>query len=157
MVSLAITAIGTGTISVLLLVERYKSGSSQIQKDVAEAFETRATQLQQQLRESEARAAERENRMKLDYDAKLSQHTKEIGRLSGVIEEKDKQNTWMEKILQDKNPEVLTILTELKDLMKKIIEGNAQYQKTNTEKLDEQTDILKAGQNRDNKVDKANA
>lgn len=145
----ALTSIGAIAVGILLFIKQYRSGSTEIQKEVSDGYEKRTKQLEEDM----ARQHAEYEKMKADYDIKLSNHANEISRLSGVIEEKDRQNKLLTELVQGRNPETLVILNELKELMKKVIDSITLYHQGNNEKLDYQTKILEATQARDIKID----
>lgn len=82
--------------------------------EVINTFQTQVAQLKEQRLED-----------KKNYDETLAKFTiqvntlsSEVGRLTGIISEKDKQIERYEKIFQNRDPELLKVLQEIKEFMK---------------------------------------
>lgn len=90
------------------------SGAMQVSKDIINTYKTRVDQLE----ENEKISRER-----------VHEHTKEIAKLQGVLEEKDKYINQMREILQNRNPELTEVLKEIRKFMESINGHMAEHTK----------------------------
>lgn len=139
----AFIAVGVGSLTstFLLLLKDFRSGSSSVDQKIITSLKERNSQLEAEIPRIQDR---------------LTQNERETAKIQGQLEEKDKYIKTLTDLVQNRNPEMLQILTELKDTTKLMLEFLHQTDVKNTEKLDYQTGILEANQARDTKVDKAN-
>lgn len=107
-----INTIGVVVVGIILIYQKYISGSSSLRKEIAEEYKERNTQL-------------KEDVDKLTKD--VTQYRLENAKLVGAMEEMVKQNKMLTDLLQGKNPEMIQLLADVKqtnmailDFMKEI-------------------------------------
>lgn len=149
-ISQNIEMIGIVVVGVILFFQRYLSGSESLRKKISDEYKERNAQLEAKIKASQD-------------DIKVVQEEAhktnlEVARLNGVVTEKDKHIETLTKIIQDKNPETLKLLEEIKDgnaIVHKFMEQVFDYMKKANEELGYQTEILESSQKRDKDIDKA--
>lgn len=132
-------------IAVVLGWDRFRSGTSNLRKEIAEDYKERNSQL--------------EEKIQANMD-EIQKTNIEVARLTGIIQEKDKHIESLTKILQGRNPEMMDILKELKDgnfEIQKFIMTSYDLLKKSSEELGYQTEILENSKLRDEKIDKASS
>jgi len=112
-----------------LAYEKYQSGSSDLATKIKQEYKERNDQLEQRIK---------------DLEDEHHEHSVQIGKLEAVLEEKEKQIVKYETIFANRNPELNTILEEIRTFMRDIHNQN-KYQ----------TDILEKRQERDKTIDEA--
>jgi hypothetical protein len=120
----AISSFGTVALIIFVLVKEYRSNASSIEQKVSDGYKQRTEQLEQEV-----------VRMRADFNAKFTEQTREIAKLSGVLEEKEKHINTLTKLIQGRNPEIMEIL-------KKIEKSLATNQTETTDILNSQTEML---------------
>lgn len=130
-------------IALVLGWDRWRSGSSNLRKEINAEYKERNSQLEDKLKEC------------LDQ---IHATNLVVAELRGTINEKDKHIDSLTKILQGRNPEMM-------ELLKEIREGNAAIQEfikttytllqKSSEELGYQTELLEKSGERNQKIDKA--
>lgn len=92
----------------------YFKGTSSVSKEVINTYEIQVKQLKE-LRMEDTQKAKEQFEL---FTTQVNNLTLQIGKQSGVIEEKEKQILKLEQILQNRNPELITVLEEIKRFMK---------------------------------------
>lgn len=127
-------------IIIVLGVDRLRSGSSTVRKEIAADYKERNEQLDLKVKTLESNDHQRQIEiasMKASFEA--------------TLKEKDKHIELLTKTLQDRNPDTMNILKEIKNLNSKIIEFMRQDRNT----LEYQTRLLEFGAKRDKNIDEA--
>lgn len=117
--------IGSYIVAFLLLVDKFFNGAGKIRKEVIETYKERNEQLEGQLK---------------GLQEQITQHSKEIAKLSGILEEKDKVILSLNQTIQNRNPELEKTLRSINDFLERIYKQGAILD----HKTDEQTEMLKA-------------
>ena len=133
----------------------YRSNNTATSKKIREDDEKRISQLEEILarerKESEERSAQKDKLLK-DFQEEtakvISEYKLEITRLHTLNDVKDEHNKALTELLQDKNPDVLNVLKETLEFLKKTDEQNKKI-------LSYQTEILEDWRARSNAVDAA--
>lgn len=133
-ISPGFTSVGLICALIYIVIKEFRSGSNDVEKKTLDAYKERNSQLEKEI-------------PRLHADVK--KNGEDIARLRGALDEKDKHIKSLTDILQDKNPEVLALLKEIRDFMHTF---NDQTKKI----LDYQTEMIEGQIMRDTKVDKAN-
>jgi peptidoglycan hydrolase CwlO-like protein len=102
---------------------QWRSGSKQISSEVVGNYERLDKQQKEQIASKDAQIAQYQkdvteiksamNRMKEDF-------ANQIGKLQGQLDSKDKQIDGLQKTILNRNPELESILKEIRDFMKKL-------------------------------------
>lgn len=135
-----INSLGIIAGAIYLAYIRITSGGTDLRKQIAADYKERNDQL--------------ENKIK-DLTLALNQTNIQIAELKGTLTEKDKHIKSLTEILQGRNPEVLNMLNELKDLNKSLIEFMKKAHESDTKVLSYQTTILEQVQRRSQEIDEA--
>lgn len=161
----AISSIGIFLGALYVIVKEVRSGSSAIEKKTIEGYKERNNQLEgpdgilprleQQIKDITKDFDEKFAKQKEYFQEKMSKQGEEIARLTGIVEEKDKHIKSLTEILQGKNPDMVNVLNEIKELNKKIINHLEVSYKETKEELTYQTDLLEKGKDRNEKIDEA--
>lgn len=85
------------------IIERIRNGTSGTQKEIRDTYKERADQLERVVSE-----------LKLQVTGLNS----EISSFKAVLAEKEKQNGLLVEIFQNRNPELIKVLNEIKDFLK---------------------------------------
>ena len=93
--------------------DRYKNGSRSQAKDIISEYETR----QRQLKEEIAQGTKLFDEFKVEVKGIIENYKTEIKVLQTSNEEKDTHNKILSDMILDKNPEVISLLKELRDLL----------------------------------------
>lgn len=147
--------LGVGAVSIGTLVwtiyERVRSGAGTLRREIDEdnairrkQLEDHKKELEQKVADGERHCAEQVAEAERKSLIEINILSKELAAFKATIEEKDKHIASLTLILQGKNPEILEVLTEIKDFMKKL-----------NEKQDVQTGLLEKGQKRSDRIDEA--
>lgn len=112
-------------VAIILGWDRFKSGSSNLRKEIASDYKERNIQLNDRIKEVETHF----------HDV-----TKEVAELRGQLKEKDKHIESLTSLIQGRNPEMLAILTEIKGFMGEI-QG---WMKSSNKELVLQTSMLES-------------
>jgi len=114
---------------------QFRTGGKGVAKEVIDTYKTQVDQLRQELIEA-----------KTDYFKQLDGLKTEITNLNlklanieGQLIEKDKKIAELITIFQGRDPELVQILRDIKDFMKKL-EGQSKTNQTRNEKIDVATD-----------------
>lgn len=135
--------IGVAVVVIWKAIETIKSNSSDLTKKIITDYKTRNEQLEEILKDEREKSEEFTGKMnKVVEDYKV-----EIAKLQAANDEKDKHNMELKAILQDKNPEVVIVLKEIRDFL-------ATTDKQNKEVLGYQTTILEEWRGWSKNIDK---
>lgn len=88
-----------------MLLTRWKSGANGVATDIITTYKARVEQL--------------ESNEKMGIQ-RMHEHTQEIGKLQGILSEKDKEVERLRAILENRNPELVTTLKAIQGFMGKI-------------------------------------
>ena len=137
----SITSIGSVCAIAYLIYREYKSGSRNLTKEISDGYKERNGQLEATL---------------TSLQDQITTQGKEIARLSGVIQEKDKHIESLTRLIENRNPELLELLSQIKTsntevttFMKLAIEN---FQLVRNE-LAEQTKMLEETKDRNEQID----
>lgn len=86
-----------------LVVYNFTKGRSSVSAEVINTYEVQVKQLKEQIAE-----------MRED----IKSLTLKVGEQTGIIQEKDRQITQLQEILQNRNPELIEVLQEIRTFMK---------------------------------------
>ena len=131
--------VNTGAVVVLGILFILKTNKSQ----VSEIDSNTIASLKRQI---EAYTSEVEG-----YKKQVQEFTLRIGHQEGVITTQKETIEKYEKILQNRNPELTTVLTEIRDFIKVLYESDKKVMR----ELNFQTGFLKKAEERNTKLDKA--
>lgn len=109
-----------------LVYQNFRSGSSTIKQQVTDAYKERNQQLETDI---------------AGMKASIESQGKEIARLQGTVEEKDKHIHTLTELVQGRNPEMISVLKEIRDFMKDLHDGMSSSAKV----LDYQSKLLEEG------------
>lgn len=126
-----------------ILVQQYRDGSKGLRKQITEDYKERNSQLEEKVE---------------GLNKTLTSTNLTVARLEVSIAEKDKHIDSLTEILQGKNPEIIEILRDNKEINKKVVsllEGLHKMSGAQGTVLDYQTSILEKGQKRSKKIDLA--
>lgn len=161
----AISSIGIFLGVIYVIVKEWRSGSSAIEKKTIEGYKERNNQLegpggilprlQEEIKEITEKFDKKFTEQKEYFQGQIIEQGKEIAKLIGIVEEKDKHIKSLTEILQGKNPDMVNVLNEIKELNKKIINHLEVSYKETKEELTYQTDLLEKGKDRNEKIDEA--
>lgn len=124
----------------VLAWDKFRSGSSNLRKEIAADYKERNDQLENKIRE---------------FQADLHNTNLLVAELKGTVAEKDKHIASLTQILQGRNPEMMGLLSEIKELNRQIIGFMQQTNQITKETLDYQTELLETGATRNKKIDEA--
>ena len=161
----ALSSMGSLCLIIYLFFKERKSGISDIEKKTIEGYKERNNQLEgpggilprleQKIADITADFDKKFSEQKEYFQTKLSEQDRIIAKLTGTVEEKDKHIKSLTDILQGKNPELVNLLNEIKVLNVQIVSFLQTSHKETKDELLHQTDILKGGQIKNKKIDKA--
>ena len=143
MVTQIITSYGPIAIAIYLIVEKLRSGTSGLRKQILNDYETRNAQLDGKVKE---------------MDQRIIDQGREISHLSGVIQEKDKNIDSLTKILQNRNPELVELMTEIKSSnleVKNYMKLSIDHFEKTGKALENQTKMLDGIKKRNDMIDTA--
>lgn len=126
-----------------LLYERKKLGGYEIRKEIYNDYKERNEQLEGKIKEN------------LD---EIHKTNVEVAKLKATVEEKDKHIESLTSILQGRNPEMIEILTEIKEgnvAIQGFIKTTYELLNKASEELGYQTKILETSEERNKKIDRA--
>ena len=125
-----ISSIGVLAVVIILVYKEFKSGSSELRKQINEDYKERNNQLEERIAVLESEHHE---------------HSIQIGKLEAVLSEKDKQLAEYKALFASQNPNnINAVLSEIAEFMRSL-HKQTQYQ----------TKILEKGVDRNQKIDKA--
>lgn len=126
---------GWGLVIVIVwqLISQIRSGNGALMKKMLTSYKERGEQLE---------------KINGDLVQVVAQYKEEVAKLVASNEEKDKHNATLRELLQDKNPEVTKVLTEIRDYLK---ESGEKTDKV----LSYQTEILEDVKRRNESMDLA--
>ncbi len=137
--------LGLIILAVAIWFTQWRSGAKQIGSEVVENYERLDKQQKEQIAAKDQQIIQYQKditeikaamgRMKEDF-------ANQIGKLQGQLDSKDKQIADLTATVLNRNPELESILREIRDFMKEIREANLH-----------QTLILESQQDRDKKLD----
>lgn len=139
-----LTNFGLAFVLIWQIVTQIKSGNSALTTKMLNDYKARNEQLEDINAKERSETEKFKNEMKGIIDG----YKAEIVRLTASNEEKEAHNKSLKEILQDKNPEVVSVLKEIKDFLKKSDEKN-------TKILSYQTEMLEEWRSRSRKIDEA--
>lgn len=123
-------------VAALLAYQRWKTGSKGIKDEIIKDYETRIHQLEEQIKA---------------IGETITKQTEEINGFKIALQEKDKHIDLLTKLLEGRNPELITLLTEIKELakdlqkfMRIIYQEIGKSKKELQDELNYQTGILEA-------------
>lgn len=125
-------------------IQQIRSGNSSLVQKMLADYKERNNQLEGIIK-NEREASEE---FKAEMTKVVSDYKVEITRLQASNDAKDAHNKDLRELLQDKNPEVIAVLKEIRDFMKTTNEQNSTV-------LAYQTEILEEWKERSDKVDEA--
>lgn len=128
--------------------DKFFSQGAQLKKELIDNYKNRIDQLEGQKTESENKAVLSE--------AKAHTESLKVAARDATIIEKDKQLEGQKVSLAFRNPDVLEVIKETRDLYKKLLEFMAtifDYIKKTNEELKYQTELLEESKKRDKQVD----
>lgn len=134
-----INTIGFVVLAAAIWFAQWRSGSKEISSEVRENYKTLDEQKSLQLEELKKAIEE----IKASMRATEKGFIERIAKLEGQLKEKNNQIDSLNRILANRNPELETVLGEIRDFMKELRETNVH-----------QTNILERGQIRDKVIDK---
>lgn len=121
------TSLGLLASLTYIIVKEFRSGSNDVEKKTFASYKERNEQLEQEIPR---------------LHSEMKSLGEKLANLTGVVGEKDKHIKSLTEILQGRNPEVITILTDIKDLNNKIIEFMHQVDSSTKTILEYQTKML---------------
>lgn len=122
---------GSYLVVILLLIDKYFNGAGKIKNQVIETYKERNTQLEASLK---------------NLQDQINQQGKDIAKLTGILEEKDKIILSLNQTIQNRNPALEETLAAIKNFLETIYkQGTVLALKT-----EEQTVMIKAQGQRDN-------
>lgn len=139
-----------GALSPILLVvyiifREWRSGTSTLRKDINSDYVERNRQLEEKLK---------------DVEDRLNEVSLQMGKLEATLIEKDKHIANITKIIENRNPDLLKVLDEIKTFMKNLNELMIKTNNTSSENSGElhyQTSLLNRQAKRDENIDDASA
>jgi len=139
----------SASLTVLVLVflawKEMRSGTSNLRSDINNDYKERNTQLEEKLRAVEE---------------KLQIMSLQIAKLETTINEKDKHIDNLTKLIENRNPELVILLTEIKGFLANL-QGLAVETKltseNNQKELEYQTQILNRQNSRNKNIDSASS
>lgn len=156
MLSDYISTFGVIAVAIYLVYKEYRSGdaaqksqSNLLASQVVTNYKTLDEQQKQQLAEKDAAILKYQQDMaeiKSAMATMKESFAKDIGKLQGELKAKDEQITLLQQTILDKNPEMVTLLKDIRNFMQKIDNANTH-----------QTQILETGAKRNQKIDDATA
>jgi uncharacterized coiled-coil protein SlyX len=135
-----INVFGFIALGVAVWYTQFKTGSNQISGEVITNYKALDEQKNNQLNSLQKDIEE----IKATMRAMEKGFIERIAKLEGQLKEKNNQIDSLNLILANRNPELETVLAEIRDFMKELRDTNVY-----------QTNILERGQIRDVKIDKA--
>jgi uncharacterized coiled-coil protein SlyX len=135
-----INVFGFIALGVAVWYTQFKTGSNQISGEVITNYKALDEQKNNQLNSLQKDIEE----IKATMRAMEKGFIERIAKLEGQLKEKNNQIDSLNLILANRNPELETVLSEIRDFMKELRDTNVY-----------QTNILERGQIRDVKIDKA--
>ena len=152
-----INTIGLGLVAIYNIYDRFFSENSRIKKEIIESYKTRIDQLIFEKNE-EIRLKQEQIDLKHKCEEKVHSQSLLVAARDATIIEKDKQLEEQKEALAFRNPDVMVVLSETRELYKKLIEfmqAIYDYMKTTNSELKHQTDLLEKGHARGEKIDEA--
>lgn len=138
-------------VTVFLIYDRSRSGSYNLRKEIVDDYKERNLQLQSQAKEQELQFQSQIKQVKEE----LHKTALQVSELKGLMIGKDKQIEALTLILQDRNPETIKILKEIKELNQRVVDLLGRTSFETAKELKHQTKILEKGQKRDENIDKS--
>lgn len=127
-------------------ITSYFNGNSSVSTSVITTYKTRVDQLEEQIVDS----GKKSDDQFAAFTKQVSDLNFKIGQQNGIIQAKDEQIDRLEKILQNRNPELLTVLSSINGSLDGIKEFMAKQHDTMTVVAS----LAKAAEARDLAVDK---
>lgn len=150
-----ISSIGTVLLGLWFLYEKYVSGSTSLSTKIIGDYKTRCEQLEEKIKNDNQTFEEDKNKQRSVFDTFkkemeliVSNYKVEITKLQSSNAEKDKHNQTLKDLLLDKNPEVVTVLKDIRAFLESSDKSSKQV-------LDYQTLILEEIKERGKKIDAA--
>lgn len=91
--------------AVAIALNQYFNGRSSLSKEVISTYEVQVKQFKEQI---------------ITFREEMSTLTLKVGEQNGIIKEKDKYIIELKALLQDRNPELIDLIKDLKGFMEKI-------------------------------------
>ena len=138
-----ITTYGAIILAIFLIIERYRLGTSGLTREIVNDYKIRNEQLDKRIKE---------------MDEKINLQGKDIAHLTGVISEKDKHIESLTKILQNRNPELVDLMNEIKTSnveVKNYMKASIEHFGTVTKMLKDQSGTLEELKKRNDTIDSA--
>lgn len=132
-------------VAIVLGFKQFSSGASSLRKEIASDYKERNQQLDEQIK---------------GLEGKHQDTLVKLARLEATLEEKDKHIESLTLLNQGKNPEIIEMLKKISESNSLIVEFMKTMHKVLMESKSElhyQSDILKKGDERNNKIDVATA
>lgn len=96
--------------------DKARANGEQVSSEVISAYTVQVQQLKDQRIEDKASY----EKSIANYTTQVTHLSGEVGRLNGIISEKDKQLEKYETIFQNRNPDLTNVLTDIKNFMVKL-------------------------------------
>lgn len=132
-----ITSIGLLAAFIYIVVKEFKSGTDSLEKKTFATYKERNDQLEKEI-------------PRLQSEMKTTRE--ELAKLAGQVEEKDKHIKSLTEIIQGKNPEVIQLLIEMKELNKQIIAFMHTVDDRTSKVLQYQTSMIEGQVKREGKI-----
>jgi capsule polysaccharide export protein KpsE/RkpR len=126
-----LTLLPTLVLIAAIVFSQWRSGAKEVSGEVMANYEKLVAQLREEL-----------TRMKTEMGNMEKGLIAKIAKLEGQLQEKDSQLSSLQTILANRNPELETVLGEIRDFMKQL-----------KDETNHQTTILEAGKSRDRQID----
>jgi len=118
------------------VVQQIRSGNTALTSKMLADYKERNEQLEGIIRNER----EASDKFKNDIDKIISDYKLEVARLRASNDEKDMHNKALKDLLQDKNPEVVNVLKEIRDYFRTTDDQNKKVLTYQTEILEELRD-----------------
>ena len=139
-----ISEIGLILVGVWFTYEKFISGSSSLSTKIISDYKTRCEQLEEQVKTEKADFDIFRNQM----TNLINEYKAEIIKLQTSNKEKDEHAKTLKDLLLDKNPEVISVLKDIRNFLE-------MSDKSNKQVLAYQTEILEEWKERSDKIDSA--
>lgn len=149
-----ITAVLIVCFFLYVMWDKIRGASSKLYRDSAQDYKTRISQLTEEI--EDLRTAINENDRA--SQARATESLSQIANLRGVIQEKDKHIESLTRLIQGRNPEIIELLTELKNSnsdVKNFMKLAMDTMQSMTKELNHQTVILEETKRRNETIDQA--
>lgn len=136
-----------GLLVIILFWREYTSGNNKINKEVVDNYKTLVEQKNEQIAKESGDLAETKKALRTSQQECITK----VSTLEGAAKEKDETIKRQQATIENRNPELVGILTRVADFMEKLTERMDK----NESILNDQTQMLKTGQTRNEYIDKA--